>query len=102
MAEFSYSLTEILASTGFILGIIVGLTEITKRVLKRFLNENFVNDLAPVISIFWGFVYTYLVYIIGVLDNFAFVIYVGTILGLSASGLWDFGKRTIKRGVLGK
>jgi len=98
MSDLSYTLTELLASTGLLLGIVVGLTEITKRVLRRFLNEDFVSDLAPLFSIFWGVFYSYLAYLGGFLNSFVWVVYTGTIIGLSASGLWDVGKRSVYKG----
>ena len=76
----------------------IGLTEVSKRILKRFLNEDFVRDVAPVVSIIWGLIYSYFAYLVGALENTVMVIYVGTILGLSASGLFDLGKRSVYRG----
>ncbi len=102
MEEFPYTLSELTVSSAIIWGIVIGLTEVSKRILKRFVNEETVNDFAPVISIFWGLVYAFWAYLYGAISSPVAVIFVGTIFGLSAAGVWDVGKRTIKNGILNK
>ncbi len=62
--------------------IIIGITEAIKRL-------GVPSRLMPIISMFLGVGYSYL--ISGDLNNWS----EGLVVGLSACGLWDFGKKTM-------
>jgi len=94
--------TSTLLSAAFALSVIVGSTEVVKRLLKRRLQEDFVNDIAPLISVLWGVFYGYFLYTLGAIYPLSLALFSGVIWGLAGSGVWDFGKKTIKGAFLDK
>jgi hypothetical protein len=92
--------TTTLFSVAFVYALVMGLTEMVKRLLSNRIT-NF-NDYAPLVSVLWGVFLSLLVYYSGYSQNLLTSILSGIIIGLQVSGLWDFGKRTIGNGILGR
>jgi hypothetical protein len=92
--------TTILLSVAFVYAIVMGLTELVKRLLSSRIT-NF-NDYAPLVSVLWGVALGLFVYYSGYSSNLLSPVLSGIIVGLQVSGLWDLGKRTIGDGILGR
>ncbi len=92
--------TTTLFSIAFVYALVMGLTELVKRLLSSRIT-NF-NDYAPLVSVLWGVVLGLLVYFTGYSQNLLATVLSGVVVGLQVSGLWDLGKRTIRDGILGR
>jgi prepilin signal peptidase PulO-like enzyme (type II secretory pathway) len=92
--------TTTLLSVAFVYALVMGLTELVKRLLSNRIT-NF-NDYAPLVSVLWGVVLGLLVYFTGYSQNLLASVLSGVAVGLQVSGLWDLGKRTIGNGILGR
>jgi hypothetical protein len=92
--------TTTLLSVAFVYALVMGLTELVKRLLSNKIT-NF-NDYAPLVSVLWGVALGLLVYYTGYSQNLLASVLSGIVIGLQVSGLWDFGKRTIGDGILGR
>jgi hypothetical protein len=87
-------------SVSFVYAFIMGFTQLTKKIFSNRIT-NF-NDYAPLVSILWGVVLGLFVYYSGYSENLMVSVLSGVVVGLQASGLWDFGKRTIGKGIIGR
>jgi len=92
--------TTTLFSVAFVYVLVMGLTELVKRLFSNRIT-NF-NDYAPLVSVLWGVVLGFLVYFADYSQNFLASVLSGVVVGLQVAGLWDLGKRTIYKGILGR
>jgi hypothetical protein len=89
-----------LLSFHFIVLLVMGMTEVVKRILSRRIQD--FNDYVPLVSIFWGVSLSLWSYFYGYIENPLLAFASGVFIGLYTSGLWDLGKRSLYNGVLGR
>jgi hypothetical protein len=89
-----------LLSFHFVVILVMGMTEVVKRILSKRI-QNF-NDYVPLVSVLWGVLLAIWSYFYGYIENPLLAVSSGIFVGLYTSGLWDLGKRSFYKGVLGR